>query len=214
MPSPVNLADVSAADRQLDPKTASSAGMAVFFLFFTVQFGVSSLVDERRDGTLARLLVAPIRRTSILAGKVLTSVVLGLASMAVLIAATSFLLDAHWGNPVGVGMLVLGGVLAATGIMAIVATFARTSEQASQWQLIVALVLGLLGGSFFAVSQAGGLLARVSQFTPHYWFLRGLGDASGSAGASAALPAFGILLIFAAVAGTVAALRSRRLVSP
>jgi ABC-2 type transport system permease protein len=44
--------------RQFDVGTFYAAGMAVFFLFLTVQFGISSVLDERRDGTLARMLVA------------------------------------------------------------------------------------------------------------------------------------------------------------
>ena len=48
-PNPIVLADVSATKKELDAKTFFSAGMAVFFLFFTVQFGVSSIMDERRD---------------------------------------------------------------------------------------------------------------------------------------------------------------------
>ena len=86
---PLALADISTASRQLDVATFYAAGMAVFFLFFTVQFGVSSILDERRDGTLARLLAAPIRRGAVLGGKLLTSVVLGAASMAVLAVATT-----------------------------------------------------------------------------------------------------------------------------
>ena len=83
------LADISTeSGRQLDVGTFYAAGMAVFFLFFTVQFGVSSILDERRDGTLARMLVAPIRRSAVLGGKLLTSVVLGVMSMVVLAVAT------------------------------------------------------------------------------------------------------------------------------
>ena len=55
--APITLADVSTRSRQLDAGTFYAAGMAVFFLFFTVQFGISSILDERRDGTLARMLV-------------------------------------------------------------------------------------------------------------------------------------------------------------
>ena len=39
--------------------------------------GSTSLLEERSDGTLARLLAAPVRRGSILGGKLLTSVALG-----------------------------------------------------------------------------------------------------------------------------------------
>ena len=34
--------------------------MAVFFLFFAVEFGVRGLLEEREEGTLSRLLVAPV----------------------------------------------------------------------------------------------------------------------------------------------------------
>jgi ABC-2 type transport system permease protein len=210
----VALRDVSASRKELDANTYIAAGIAVFFLFFTVQFGVSSLLDERKDGTLARLLVAPVRRTAILSGKLLSAFLLGVLSMIVLVLATGLLLDAHWGNPVGVGLLVVAGVLAALAIMALVATLARTSEQAGNWQAVIALILGMLGGSFFPVSQAGGLLARLSLLTPHAWFLRGLGELAGGAGPGAVLPSVGAMLTFAVVTGSVALARLGRLTQP
>lgn len=212
--SPVSVADISAARKELDAKTYVSAGMAVFFLFFTVQFGVISLLDERKEGTLARLLVAPVRRGSIIAGKALTSFVLGIISMAVLILATSLFLGSHWGNPAGVAILVVAGVTAATSVVILVATLAKTSDQAGNWQTVIALVLGMLGGTFFPLSQAGGFFARASLITPHAWFLRGLGELSSGAGPAAVLPAAGAMLVFAAVVGGAGLLRLRRLVEP
>ncbi len=211
MPSPVSVEDVSAARRELDAKTYVAAGMAVFFLFFTVQFGVASLLDERKDGTLARLLAAPVSRGAILGGKVLTSFLIGIISMTVLIVTSGLFLGAHWGNPVGVAILVLAGVTAATAVMVLVATLAKTSDQAGTWQTIIALVLGMLGGSFFPLSQAGGFFARASLITPHAWFLRGLGELSSGAGPAAVLPAVGAILVFAAVVGGIGLLRLRKL---
>src|SRR6202140_5084921 len=97
LPAPITIRDQSAKRKELDPKTFYGAGMAVFFLFFPVQFGISSLLDERREGTLARLQAAPIRRPMILAGKALTSLVLGVLGMTALALASSLLLGAHWG---------------------------------------------------------------------------------------------------------------------
>ena len=176
LPTPISIADVSTKSRQLDAGTFYAAGMAVFFLFFTVQFGITSVLEERRDGTLARMLVAPIHRSTVLVGKLLTSLVLGFVSMVVLAVATHFLLSAHWGNVLGVLILIAAGVLAATAVMTLVATLARTPDQAQSWQTMVALVLGMLGGSFFPVAQAGGLLAALSLATPQAWFLRGPGE--------------------------------------
>lgn len=210
---PVQITDTSAGNRQLDTGTYYSAAMAVFFLFFTVQFGVASILDERRDGTLARMLVAPISRRSVLVGKLATSFALGVLSMAVLALATHFLLSAHWGNVLGVALLIAAGVLAATCIMALVVTLARTPDQAQSWQSMVALVLGMLGGSFFPVAQAGGILAALSLLTPQAWFLRGIENMVGGAGVSAVLGPVAAILAFALVTGTLAAVRAGRLVA-
>ena len=214
IPTPILIADVSTKSRQLDTGTFYAAGMAVFFLFFTVQFGTASLLEERRDGTLARILVAPISRNAILAGKLMTSLVVGFMSMAVLALATHFLLSAQWGNVLGVAILIGAGVLAATAIMTLVATLARTPDQAQSWQAMVALVLGMLGGAFFPVAQAGGVLAAASLATPQAWFIRGLENMAGGAGASAVLGPTAAILAVAAVTGAVAYTRIGKLVAP
>ena len=207
---PVAVSDISASTKELDSKSFFAAGMAVFFLFFTVQFGVTSLLEERAEGTMARLLAAPIRRGSILGAKLLTGFALGVASMVVLVVATSLLLGASWGNPLGVLLLIGAATLAATGIMALIATLAKNAEQAGNWQAIVAVVLGLLGGTFFPVSQAPGILARLTFIAPQAWFLRGLGDLRGGSLSVIWTPIVA-LLAFAAVTGAVAVLRLRRL---
>ena len=209
--APVRIVDASSKNRQLDAGTFYSVGMAVFFLFFTVQFGVSSLLDERRDGTFARMLMAPISRHAVVAGKLATSLVLGCASMAVLAIATHFLLSAHWGNALGVALLIGSGVLAATCVMALVVTIARTPDQVQSWQSMVALVLGMLGGTFFPVAQAGGVLAALSLATPQAWFLRGIENMVGGAGPSAVIGPVAAILAFALVTGTLASMRAGRL---
>ena len=211
--APVALRDTSATARLLDTKTYFAAGMAVFFLMFTVQFGVSSLIEERTEGTLPRLLAAPVSRASIVLGKLLTSVVLGVVSISVLVVGTSVLLGASWGNPAGVALLIVSGVLAATGITAVIASLARTAEQAGSWQAVVAVTLGMLGGAFFPIQQSGSFMATASLITPHAWFIRGLGNLAGGDVADV-LPAVGALLLIAALTGAVALRRIGRVVAP
>jgi ABC-2 type transport system permease protein len=204
--APVAVQDVSATTKELDEKSFFAAGMAVFFLFFTVQFGVTSLLEERNDGTLSRLLAAPIPRASILGGKLLTSFLLGVISMLVLVVATSLLFGASWGNPAGVAVLIVAAILAATGIMALIATLARSSEQASNWQSVVAVILGLLGGTFFPIAQSPGIFSRLTFAAPQAWFLRGLGDLRGGSISVVWEPALA-MLAFAVVAGGIAVFR-------
>ena len=202
----LDVQEGSVTGRVLDPTTGLSAGMAVFFLLFTVQFGVISLLEERKAGTLARLYAAPIRRGQVLVAKALTSLVLGVVSMTVLMAASSLLLGASWGPIPGVALLIVLAVLAATGLMATIGALAKTAEQANNASSAAAVVLGMLGGTFFPIS--GAFLERVQLVTPHAWFLRGLSDLS--AGDAIAVGPTLALLGIAVVGGTVAAVLLRR----
>ena len=211
--SPITLTDLGAETLVMPTTTYFAASMAIFFLFFTAQFGVLSLLTERRQGTLPRLVAAPIRPWAIVAGKAIGSFVMGIVAMAVLVAASSLLLGARWGDPVGVAALVLAAVIAAMGITALITTLARTEEQAGGWSSIVAVTLAILGGAFFDLSQAPEILTRVSFITPHAWFLEGLDLLAGASSSVAdVLLPVGALLGIGLVTGAVGLVRAGGLV--
>lgn len=198
--------------RQLDAGTYYAAGMAVFFLLFTAGLSISGLLVEREGGTLARLLAAPAGNWTILASKLLSTLVVSLLAMTLLVATSTVLLGASWGPLLGVAVLVLALALAATGLTGLLATFARNAEQASNWTSVVSVLLGLFGGAFVPLSQLGGL-TWVSYATPHRWFLQGLSElASGDLTAVVAPAA--ALLTFAAVSFGLALPRAGRVVRP
>ena len=204
------LTDVTAATRQLDATTYFAAGMAVFFLFFTVQFGVLGLLEEEREGTLARLQAAPISRVSIVLGKALLAFLLGIISMGVLVVATQLLIGATWGAPLGVALLVIAGVLSAVGIMGLVAAVAKTPEGAGNLGAIIAVILGMLGGVFFQLGSGDDLLSRLTFITPHAWFMEGLANLADGAPWTAALPAVGAIMVFAVITGAISWVLLRR----
>ncbi len=205
-PRLVDLSDAASEfGEPLDPTSYLAAGMAAFFVFFTVQFGVTGMLEERKLGTMPRLLAAPIRPAAIQFGKLLGAFLLGIASMAVLAVASALLLGADWGPPLGTMILILALVIAALGVMALVGSFARTAEQAGNLQSIVAVVLGLTGGVFFPIPGDSGVLRLATLISPHGWFLRGLdGQAAASdwtvaLGPAAAIVAFGLVAAIPAV---------------
>ena len=154
LPPAVVLVDEPTPLRQLDLPTYFAASMSILFLFFAAQAGIVSLFQERRNGTLARILAGPVRPASILAGKSLGSFALGVIAMTVLIAATTLLIGADWGPPPGVLLLVMAAVFAAVGISTFVASFATSATAAAAASSAVAITLGILGGSFSPTSQA------------------------------------------------------------
>lgn len=211
--SPVALAERS-AERADTPAAAQYApGMGVFFMFFVVGMGARSLVAERKAGTLSRLLAAPVRPMSLLAGKAGAALVMGVASLGAMAVASTFLLRMSWGDPLSAGLLIVSVVLAATGITALILTLARTEQQASLYMSVVTMGLALLGGNFVSLDRAPELLRRLSLVTPNGWALRAFRDLTvDHGGAGSILPALGAICAFALVTFTIAATRSKRLV--
>jgi ABC-2 type transport system permease protein len=202
------------ADEGVTPSTFTAIGMAVFFLFFTVEFGIRSMIEEREQGTLARLLAAPIRPASVLIGKGLASFVVGVLSTGLLVVATTLLLDASWGPLIGVALLVVTGVATAVAVTSFVATFATTSTQAGNYASVVAVVGGLLGGTFFPISQAPGLLASARFLSPQGWLMEGFTELSTGGGLVGAFPALAGTLVIGVAFGTLTWVRARRMLSP
>ncbi len=198
----IAIESLGAADRTLDGPTYVSAGMAVFFMFFTVQLGVVGLLEERTAGTLGRLRAAPVPSWTILLGKILTSLVIGWVATVVLLAGTSLMLGASWGPLLPVLVLVTAATLAAVSLVTVVAGFAGSADAANNAQGVIAIVLGMLGGAFFPIATEPGLLATLSDLTPHGMFLTALGDlAVPGAGLADITPQLlGLLAFGAAVA--------------
>lgn len=212
VPPGARIRTASAEDQATSASTFFAIGMAVFFLFFAVEFGVRGLLEEREDGTLSRLLVAPVTPASVIGGKALASFTLGLTSTVLLVIASTWLLHAEWGNLAGVAALVMSGVLAAVGVMALVATLAATTAQAGAYVSIVAIVGGLLGGTFFPISQAG-VLGTIRFLSPQGWLMQGFTDLAGGASITdIAAPLAGVLII-AVVAGATAWARANQMVA-
>jgi ABC-2 type transport system permease protein len=213
-PAPIVLTAGETADRTASSKTYYGASMAVMFVFFAAQFGVLSLLAERRNGTLARMLAAPIAPATILLGKVLVSMVVASISMTVIVLATTFLMGADWGDPLAVAALVFAVALAASGIATLIVGFARTEEQASSFIAVVALTLAVFGGSFFPMSQAPEGMAALSLVTPHAWFIRGINDLAAGGGIAVVAPSLAVLVAIGLVTGGIGLLRARQVVAP
>jgi ABC-2 type transport system permease protein len=212
--APVQLVEGQTGGRTIEAASYFGPSMAIFFLFFTVSFGARSILAERRQGTLNRLLASAASPGGVLAGKALAAFTLGTASVLVMWLATTLVFGADWGDPVAVVALTVSSVLSAIGITALVVTLARTDEQAEGYSSLVVFTLALLGGNFVYLAQLPELLQRVSLLTPNGWALRGFVDlvADGGGLSTVAVPV-AVTLTVGLVTGALALYRARRMVT-
>jgi len=148
-------------------------GMALMFLMYTVSYGGRSILAEKTQGTLPRLLVSPTSSTQILGGKIFGIFLTGAAQMLILIGATTLFFQVKWGDTAGLIILVLAAVIGATGWGMLITALARSPGQAASVGSAVMLIFGILGGSFINIDQMPPLVQSLSRITPNAWALDG-----------------------------------------
>ncbi len=148
------------------------SAQAMFFALFTGQQGVLSVFEERRQGTLQRLVMSPTPRLYILLGKLVGTFVSCLFQLIILALALTLVgsvlsgsLALIWGtNLPGVLLVMFMAAAAVTGLGTLMAGIARTPEESSTLSQVLNLLLGLLGGGFgFQLSES------LSRFSLIYW---------------------------------------------
>ncbi len=148
-------------------------GMAMMFLMSTVSNGGRSILAEKAQGTLPRMLVSPTNSMQILGGKVFGIFLTGTAQMLILIGATTLIFQLKWGDLFGVLLLVLAAVFGATGWGLLITALARTPAQVGSVGTAVMLIFGIMGGSFIQLSNMPTFVQTFSRITPNSWALDG-----------------------------------------
>jgi linearmycin/streptolysin S transport system permease protein len=148
-------------------------GMALMFLMYTVSHGGRSILAERAQGTLPRLMISPTHTAQVLGGKVLGIFFTGIAQVGILILASSIFFGVKWGDPLGVAVLILVAVFGASGWGMLITALARTPAQVGSTGSAIMLIFGIMGGSFINLDQLSPAIRAFSKITPNAWGLDG-----------------------------------------
>jgi ABC-type multidrug transport system permease subunit len=177
----------------------SAPGIGAMFVMMGALTLGTLFIQERKQWTLQRLMVLPVSRRQILAGKLLGQYLVGLLVFAVMIGIGTAL-GVRWGDWAGVVVIVLVYTLAVTALGLAIATIIRTSGQGQGLALLMTMVLAPLGGAWWPLSIVPEWMRTVGQVSPIYWsqgaftqmifYGAHLGDI---------LPSVGVLLLLSAV---------------
>ena len=141
------------------------AGLLVMFAMFSVTLSSQYLVEERRLGTLERLLTTRMSARELFLGKFLAGIARGgvQALLLLVLAFVAFRLGgvAEFGGMVALTALLLAAV-SAIGLL--IGALAKTPDQASWAATFLTTYMAIFGGNFIEISSEG-VLGLISQFT-------------------------------------------------
>jgi ABC-2 type transport system permease protein len=187
---------------------------ALFGVFFIVVPMAGSLIKERQEETLARLLTMPVPYAVILAGKVIAYVLVCCGQFTLIFLLGRFVLPLfgveafRLGTGLGGGVLVvLAASLAATGYGIMLGTISRTYEQASMFGAISVVAASAIGGVMVPVYAMPAMMQKISVISPIGWGLEAFLDIFVRGGdLGAVLGELSLLLLFAVATVSVAGL--------
>jgi ABC-2 type transport system permease protein len=202
--SVVDLKQVAPAEMKIgmEPDTYQQnvPGYTVLGVFFIVGTMASSILTEKREGTFRRLLVAPLPKPILLAGKILPYYLVNLIQIAIMFGVAHLLFGMAFGDPVALAAISLALAAAATGLGIMIAALGKTDAQVGGLAPLLTLTLSAVGGCLMPTYIMPSFLQTLSQFTPHAWAMKGFQDVLVRGhGLAGILPEAGILLGFAGV---------------
>jgi ABC-2 type transport system permease protein len=135
------------------------------FVLFAISLGAQVIVDERRKGTLERLLTTRLTRGELFAGKFLSGVFRGFIQTVILLALTWAVFGLF--TPLSfLEVLVVAVVFAAaaSALGLVIAAFARTADQATWIAVVFTMLSVVLGGTFFHAAK-GSVFDTLGKFS-------------------------------------------------
>jgi len=183
----------------------------VLFTFVNTLVAGTALASERRQGITRRMLATPHGTGTILLGLGASKLAVALLQSAVIVVVGAVLFDVSWGDPLGVGLLILAFALVATFAGLFVGAIATDQEQAAAIATPIAIALGMLGGCMWPLALVPPIMRTIGHVTPQAWamdaWLTLIWERDGVAAIAGPLA---VLAGFAAVLGVLATWRLRR----
>lgn len=177
-----------------------AAGMTAMFLLFGSMFGAFSFVTERRQQTLARMLVAPVTKIAIVGGKGLGIFFIGVGQLIVLVFGTSVLFRVDWGEDMAaIFVLGLALVFASTGLAMTLAALGKTERTIGAIAPAIIMLFAATGGSMFPAEAMPAWIRPAQVISPSYWALGGFLEVIQGAVVADVLWRAGIIVIIGVV---------------
>lgn len=140
-------------------------GIITMYVLFSLSLSAMSIVEERRRGTLERLLTTRLNVGELFFGKYLATIARGFIQTLILLVLSYAVFQMF--TPLSFLACVVISIVftaAAAGIGMIIASISRTESAANWIAVVVTMFMVMVGGTFFQVSE-GSVMATIGKFS-------------------------------------------------
>jgi ABC-2 type transport system permease protein len=153
------------------------AGTAILMLLFSVAGVGTSILEEKENGTINRLLYSPLKGSTILYSKMLFAFFISILQLTAmfLFAWLIFNMDLSVDIPALI-LMIIATAFAVSSLGIFLAAVTKTRQQAQNLSTIIILVMSAIGGSMIPLFIMPAILQKIALLSVNYWGIQGFYD--------------------------------------
>jgi ABC-2 type transport system permease protein len=153
------------------------AGTAILMLLFSVAGVGTSILEEKENGTINRLLYSPLKGSTILYSKMLFAFFISILQLTAMFLFAWLILNMDMSvNIPGLILMIIATSFAVSSLGIFLAAVARTRQQAQNLSTILILVMSAIGGSMIPIFIMPAILQKIAMLSVNYWGIQGFYD--------------------------------------
>jgi ABC-2 type transport system permease protein len=153
------------------------AGTAIMMLLFSVAGMGASLLDEKQEGTLKKLLYSPMNPNNILFGKMVYMNLISITQLTIMFVYASLVLGLDIKHHIpSLVIMIFFTAYACSSFGVFLSSFAKTRQQVQGFSTLIVLVMSCIGGSMIPEFIMPSFMQKISVFSVNYWGIQGFYD--------------------------------------
>ena len=177
------------------------AYMVMFLMMNTIMYGGITLIEERKNNRISRLMAAPVTVVEVFLGKMLGRMLQPLLQGGLMLVAGVTLFGIHLGDhPLALIPVIFSLSFFCGAIGLLFGVIFNSEQQVMGIGLLTTMLLAPLGGCWWPLEVTPPVFKTIALFTPTYWAIQGIHDVmSFGKSWAAVLPECAILTAFGLV---------------
>ena len=153
------------------------AGTAILMLLFSMASVGTSILDEKENGTINRLLYSPVNSQTILYSKMLFAFFIAVIQLSVMFLFSWIFLGLDITvNIKALLIMILVTAFSVSSMGIFLAAIARSRQQAQSLSTLIILVMSAIGGSMIPLYFMPEIMSKVAVLSINYWGIQGFYD--------------------------------------
>ena len=153
------------------------AGTSVMMLLFSVAGIGGSLLDEKQEGMLKKLLCSPMHPNHILYGKLIYANIISIVQLIIMFVYAWLVFDLdimHYLPSIVIMFFAIAYACSSFGI--VLASFAKSRQQVQGYSTIIVMVMSAIGGSMIPLFIMPEFMQKIAVVSVNYWGIQGFYD--------------------------------------